>query len=123
MPEKAPVINPKPTVARAVWIVFIVVTPLLGPRAAAALSNIVPETKNAALADQLTHASFASKQCHHSFRQLLSTDQRQSGILVNVHSASSFEGIAQHNQLLRFRSNGLLPSRLRKNPLKPAALW
>ena len=48
MPEKAPVINPKPTVARAVWIVFIVVTPLLGPRAAAALSNIVPETKNAA---------------------------------------------------------------------------
>jgi len=45
MPEKAPVINPKPTVARAVWIVFIVVTPLLGPRAAAALSNIVPRTK------------------------------------------------------------------------------
>ncbi len=45
MPEKAPVINPKPTVARAVWIVFVVVTPLLGPRAAAALSNIVPEMK------------------------------------------------------------------------------
>jgi len=45
MPEKVPVINPKPTVARAVWIVFIVVTPLLGPRAAAALSNIVPEMK------------------------------------------------------------------------------
>jgi len=63
MPEKAPVINPKPTVARAVWIVFIVVRPLLGPRAAAVLSNFVPETKNAALADQLTHASFASKQC------------------------------------------------------------
>src|SRR5439155_13593580 len=88
---------------------FILVTPLLGLRAAAVLSNIAPQTKNAALADQLTHASFASKQCHHSFRQLLSTDQRQSGILVNVHSASSFEGIAQHNQLLRFRSNGLLP--------------
>ena len=62
MPEKAPVINPKPTVARAVWIVFIVVTPLLGPRAAAALSNIVPET-SAAFANQLTRTSFASKQC------------------------------------------------------------
>ncbi len=39
---------------------FILVTPLLGLRVAAVLSNIVPETKNAALADQLTHAS---KQC------------------------------------------------------------
>src|SRR2546427_8910657 len=39
---------------------FILVTPLLGLRFAAVLSNIVPETKNAALADQLTHAS---KQC------------------------------------------------------------
>jgi len=42
---------------------FILVTPLLGLRVAAVLSNIVLETKNAALADQLTHASFASKQC------------------------------------------------------------
>src|SRR2546426_3603263 len=36
---------------------FILVTPLLGLRVAAVLSNIVPETKNAALADQLTPAS------------------------------------------------------------------
>ncbi len=33
---------------------FILVTPLLGLRVAAVLSNIVPETKNAAFADQLT---------------------------------------------------------------------
>src|SRR5438477_9338467 len=41
---------------------FILVTPLLGLRAAAALSNIVPET-SAAFANQLTRTSFASKQC------------------------------------------------------------
>src|SRR5580658_2602955 len=40
------------------------------------------------------------------FRQLLSTMNRQSGILVIVHSISSEKLVARHNQLLSFRSNG-----------------
>jgi hypothetical protein len=40
------------------------------------------------------------------FRQRLSTVQRKSGILVNVHSISPEASIARHNQHLRFWSNG-----------------
>src|SRR5665213_3598105 len=43
---------------------------------------------------------------HNHFRQLLSTMNRQSGILVIVHSVSPEKLIARHNQLLSFRSNG-----------------
>jgi hypothetical protein len=40
------------------------------------------------------------------FGHLLSTMNRQSGILVIVHSISWRNPIARHNQLLAFRSNG-----------------